>query len=112
VVGGGDPDAVGGGAAEGDVAAGGGQGESLVVIAFEEAQLCSGTNAAGFEKFEEAAVALVDSADGVGGSGCGVGEEKQAAMAAAGGALHLAEVAVRASASLAELGEEFGLEIG
>jgi len=78
----GDPDAFGGGAAEGDIAGCGSEGESLVVVAFEETQLCSRTDAAGFEEFEEVAVAFVDSTDGVGGAGSGVGEQKEAAMAA------------------------------
>src|ERR1700693_1992620 len=60
-----DPDAVGGGRAEGDGAGGGGEGDGLVVVTFEETQFRSGTNAAGFEKFEKAAIAFVDSADGV-----------------------------------------------
>jgi hypothetical protein len=107
-----DPDALGGGAAEGDGAGGGGEREGLVVVAFEETEFCAGADAAGFEEFEEAAVAFVDAADGVGGAGWCVGEEEEAAVAAAGGAFHLAEVAVRAGSGLAELGEEFGFEIG
>jgi hypothetical protein len=110
-VGGGDPDALGGGAAKGDIAGGGGEGEGLVVVAFEEAEFCRGTNTAGFEEFQEAAVTFVDSADEIGGPGGGVGQEQEAAMAAAGGALHLAEITVRTGAGLAELGEEFGFEV-
>src|SRR5580700_6843131 len=97
----GNPYALSGRSAQRDVAGHGGQSEGLVIIAFEETQLCSGTNAAGFEKLEQAAVALIDSADSVGGSGRGVGEQQQTAMAAAGGAFHLTEIAVRASASFA-----------
>mgnify|MGYP007135468964 CR=1 FL=1 len=110
-VGGGEPDAIGGGAAERDVAGGGGESEGLVVIAFEDAHLCGGTDAAGFEELEQAAVALIDSADGVGDSGLRIREEKQAALTAAGGAFHLAHIAVRADASFAKLGEKFGFEV-
>jgi hypothetical protein len=76
VVGGGDPDALGGGAAQGDGTGYGGECEGLVVVAFEEAEPGSGTNAAGFEELEQAAIALINSADGVGGSGGGVGEQE------------------------------------
>jgi hypothetical protein len=112
VVGGGDPDALGGGTAEGDVAGGSGESEGLIVIAFEEAQLCAGTNATGFEELEQAAVAFVDSTDGVSGRGWGIGEEQEAAMAAAGGTFHLAQIAVRTDSAFAQLGEEFGFEVG
>src|SRR5580700_5264476 len=112
LVGGGDPDALGCGAAEGDVAGCGGQGEGLIIVALEQAQLRSGTNAAGFEKLEQAAVALIDTAHGVSGAGFSVGEQEQAAMAAAGGTLHLTEVAVRTGTGFAEFGQQFGLEIG
>src|SRR6267154_2748735 len=108
----GAPDALGGGAGQRYIASCGSEGESLVVVAFEEPQLGSGTDAAGFEEFEEVAVAFIDSADGVGGAGSGVGEQKEATMAAAGGAFHLAEVAVGTGAGLAQLGQEFGFEIG
>jgi|SRR5579863_4379922 len=110
--GGGEPDAVGGGAAQRDVAGGGGEGEGLIVVAFEDAQFRGGADAAGFEEFEEATVALVDSADGVSDAGLGVGKEEQSTMTATGGAFHLAHIAVRADAAFAELGEEFGFEVG
>jgi hypothetical protein len=112
MVGGGDPDSLGCGTAEGDVAGGGGESEGLIVIAFEEAQLGSGPNAAGFEELEQAAVAFVDSADGVGGGGWGVGEQQKAAMAAAGRTFHLAQIAVRTDSAFAQLGEELGFKVG
>ncbi len=75
VVSGGEPDALGGGAAQRDGAEGGGEGEGLIVVAFEDAQLGGGADAAGFKEFEQAPVAFVDSADGVGDAGLSVGEE-------------------------------------
>ena len=42
----------------------------------------------------------------------GIGQEGETAMAAAGGAFHFAEIAMRANAISAELGEEFGFEVG
>jgi hypothetical protein len=108
----GDPDALGGGAAEGDGAGGGGESESLVVVAFEEAELCRRPDAAGFEKFEKTTIAFVNAADQIICAGSGIREEGEPAMAPAGGAFHLAEIAVGADAVFAELGEEFGLEIG
>ena len=109
---GGNPDALGCGAAQGNVPGSGGQSEGLVVVAFEQAQFCSGTDAAGFEELEQAPVALIDTADRVGGSGGGIGEQQKAAMAAAGGAFHFAEVAVRTGAAFAQLGQESGFEVG
>jgi len=64
------------------------------------------------EELEQAAVAFVDAADGVGLRGCGVGEENKAAAAAAGGAFEFAEVAVRAGAASSEPGQQLGFEIG
>src|SRR5580693_1074435 len=75
-------------------------------------RLLGGTEAAGLEELEQAAVALIDSADRVGDSGLCIREEEQAALTAAGGAFHLAHIAVRAQASLAELGEKLGFEVG
>src|ERR1700688_2734584 len=109
---GGDPDAFGGGAAQGDVAGGSGQREGLIVVAFQEAQFRAGANAAGFEEFEETAVAFIDSTNGVGGAGRGIGEQEQAAMATTGWAFHLAEVAVGTDAFFAEFGEQLGFEVG
>ena len=54
-----------------------------------------------FEKFEKAAIALVDAADGVSVFEFGIGEQDQTAAATAGGAFHFAEIAVRAGASVA-----------
>jgi hypothetical protein len=110
-IGGGDPDALGGGAAQGNVSGGGGKSECLIVVAFEETQLRAGSNAAGFEKLEQAAVALVDTADRIGRAGGSIGKKKQAAMAATGGTFHLAQVAVRADSSFAEFGQQLGFEV-
>jgi hypothetical protein len=84
----------------------------LIVVAFEDAQLCGGTNAAGFEEFQETAVAFVNSGDGVGDAGLRVGEQEQSAITATGGAFHLTQVAVWADASAAKFGEELGFEVG
>jgi hypothetical protein len=70
------------------------------------------TNATGFEEFEEVTVALINAADQIALAGLSLSQKQKAAMAAAGGAFHFAQVAVRAGAFFAELGEEFGFEIG
>src|SRR5260370_882159 len=75
-------DALGGCAAEGNITCGGGDGKRLVVIAVEKPQFRSGTNAAGFEEFEQAAVALINAAYRVNGSRCGIRQQQQAAVAA------------------------------
>lgn len=95
-----------------DVAGGGGESESLVVVAFQKAQPGSGADAAGFEEFQKTAIAFIDAADGIRGTGRGVRQQSESTMAAAGGAFHLAEVAVGADAIFSELGEEFGFEVG
>src|SRR5579872_6610823 len=107
----GNPDALGGGAAEGNVAGGGGKRERLIVVALKQPQPGAGANTARFKKFEKLAVALVNPADGVGRSGSGVGQKDQAAMAAAGGAFHLAEIAVRTDAAPAQPGEQPGVKV-
>lgn len=112
LVGGGEPDALGGGATQRDVAGGGGESKGLIVVAFEDAQFCRGTNAAGFEELEQAAVTLINSTDGVGDAGLRISEQEQSAMTATGGAFHLTHVAVGADAAFAEFGEEFAFEIG
>jgi hypothetical protein len=55
----------------------------LIVVAFKQAQLGSWTNAAVFQKLEQAAVAFVDSADRVGAIEFGICQQDQAATAAA-----------------------------
>ncbi len=107
----GDPDAFGGGTAERDVASGSRKSEGLIVVAFEQTKFGAGTDAAHFKELEQAAVALVDSADGISSAGRSVGEKGEAAMAATGGAFHFTEIPVRADAIFAELGEKFGFKV-
>src|SRR5450432_3939808 len=98
-LGGHEPDAFGGGGAKRNGSCGRGESQGLIVIAFEETQLRTRADAAVFEEFEEAAVAFVDSADGVGEVEFCVGEQDEAAAAAAGGAFEFAEIAVRTFAA-------------
>src|SRR5215472_4609330 len=70
-----EPDAPGSGGAERDFSGWRGEGQGLIVVALEEAQLRSGTDTALLEEFEEAAVALVDSAHRVAIADFGVGEQ-------------------------------------
>lgn len=107
-----DPDPLSRRFAESYASGVGGKGEGLVVIAPTDMHNGSRTNAASFEEFEQLTIALIDAADEVILARFGLREEQEAAMAATGGAFHLAEIAVRADAILAELGEELGFEIG
>ena len=84
----------------------------MIVITFEETQFRAGADAAVFEKFEETAVAFVDAADRVIVFEFGVGEQDQAATAAAGGAFEFTEIAVRALAVGAQFGQKLVFEVG
>src|SRR5208282_2543678 len=107
-----NPDSLGGGTAQNYGAGGAADGQRLVVISRDQLQAGSGANTAGLEKFEQLAITLVDAADFVAVPGLSVGKQDEAAMAAAGWTLLFAEIAVRACASAAELGQQFGFEVG
>jgi len=106
-----NPNSFGGRAAEDHGPGGGADGESLIVVAVDEAKLGSGANATRFEEFEEMTVALVDAADGVGLAGFGVGEQDESSAAAAGGTFQFAQIAVRAGLPASQLGHEAGFEV-
>src|SRR5271168_5205586 len=69
------------------------------------------TDGAFFQEFKQMPVAFVDAADHVILSRLRLGEQEQTAMPPAAGALHLAEVAVRAGAAASELGQQLGFEV-
>lgn len=83
----------------------------MIVVALQDAERGSGTDAAVFQEFKQAAVTLVNSAHGVGLFEGGVGEQNESASPTARRTFHLAQVAVRTRAAGTKLCKELGLEI-
>src|SRR5579863_9982898 len=104
------PHTLGGRWAQRHVAAGSRKSEGLVVVALVEANLGPRADAAGFEKLEQAAVAFIDAAHGIGLPRRGVGQQNQAAAAATGRAFEFAEIAVRASDATTQAGQKLRFE--
>ena len=108
-----DPDLFCGRASQRDGSGIGGQGEGLIVVASRDVQLAPRDGCpAAFQKFQQMAVAFIDAADVIIFSGLGMGKQQQAPPSAAGRTFQFAEVAVRAGAPAAQLGQQLGFEVG
>lgn len=109
---GGDPDAVGGGAAEGDRLAGDVEGEGRVGVGGQHFEGGAGVNAERVQIAEEFAVAFKGAADFGARAGRQFGEGKPAEGAALFGGIETEAVAVGAGVAVAEFFDEFLLELG
>ena len=72
----------------------------------------TGADAAVFEKLQQMAIAFVDAAHLVVFPGFGVGEQQQAAAAAAGRAFEFAQIAVRTGGAAAQLLQQLRFKVG
>src|SRR3954470_11473815 len=84
---------------------------SLIVIPLDDSKLGGRTNSAMLEKFKQATVAFVDSADRVTGVDFRIGEQDQPAATPAGGTLHLAQVPVWTGACRSQFRQQLRFEI-
>jgi hypothetical protein len=103
-----NPDTAGDGETELNVAGGGGEGESVVVVTLENGELGTGLDGEGVEEFEEFSVALVDAANLDELTGRDFVEGEPAGLTAEGGGIEFGVGAVRAGFAGTEFaGEEF-----
>src|SRR5438105_5592232 len=73
--------------------------ESVVVVALDHAEFCSGPDTSHFQKLQQFAVAFVDATDQVVLTFLGGGQQQQPAPFTARGTFHFAQVAMWAGAA-------------
>src|SRR5215470_6672370 len=111
VLNGGDPDLVGGDAAQNRSSGVGLQAKGLIIISFSYMNPRSGADAPFLEKFKQLAITFVDATYQIVASGMGIRQEKQSAPTPADWTLELTQVSMRASPARAESGKKLGFKV-